>query len=474
MAHSRDKLLLGIASLILFISVPYLFLKFPLLTAEDLQHQNIRASLISSLNVTVLFAWFSAGMLGGTIMAIMVFFMTGWIILRYHFNDCSVFLLAPLISCAIGYGFYRFNDLLNRSYNLRLEKMEEGINMLSTNIQGKRDNIKSFEDRLTRYSTLKDVAESLSTTLSIEEINKLIIERVTKTLGKEGRVLLFMVDKEKQELMLSASKNAPAVKTKKGDVFDRWVLRNRKSLIVEDTARDFRFPASTAEEASGIFKSVIATPLVIENKVLGIIRMDSPKEFLYTQDDLRLMDIISDLGAVAIENGLLYSRVQELAIRDGLTGLFVRRYFMERFKDEIKRVARKKSALSLLMIDIDHFKDYNDRYGHTAGDLVLKHLARTINAMLREGDMIARYGGEEMAVLLFGSDRRQAQKHAEEIRAKIASTPLLLRRKEVGITISIGVSGYPEDGTYEEELIKIADERLYKAKAAGRNKVCAD
>ena len=185
------------------------------------------------------------------------------------------------------------------------------------------------------------------------------------------------------------------------------------------------------------------------------------------------MDIIGHLGAVAIQNALLYSRTQELAIKDGLTGLVVRRYFLERFLQEIKRAARNNRTLSLLIFDIDYFKAYNDRYGHTAGDLVLKHLARTITSMMREGDIVGRYGGEEIVALLYGRDKTEAESEAEEIRKVIRNKPLTLRRHAANITVSIGLSSYPEDAVLEEELIKVADERLYKAKARGRDRVCS-
>ena len=208
------------------------------------------------------------------------------------------------------------------------------------------------------------------------------------------------------------------------------------------------------------------------NKIIGVLRMDSLNEGVYTQDDLRLFDIIGNLGAVAIQNAFLYSWIQELAIRDSLTGLFVRRYFMKRFQEEIKRTARKNGALSLLILDIDHFKSYNDKFGHATGDIVLKYLARAMTSSVREGDMVARYGGEEIAILLINTDFERAGKIAESIRKRIEDEPFVLRREKQNLTVSIGLSNYPKDSMSEEELIKIADSRRYKAKSLGRNRVC--
>ena len=473
MVPFRDRPIFGILSIIILISSLSILLKLssnPHLDSSS--YLNLVATTIFSFNIVILFSWLALGVPAGISITLFLTIIVLWLDLRMGMQGYSTFTISFYLTALAGYGYSKKISALNGSYLLKIEKLDEDINILSNKILEKEGGIQSLEDKLVRYSALKEVVESFSTVLSLDDINKLIIEKTVSTLGKSGRILLFLVDEEKQELMLSASKDAFKVKTKKGDMFDRWVLSHRKSLIIEDIVSDFRFPADGAEEAKVVFKSLIATPLVSENKVIGILRIDSLQE-LYTQDDLRLLDIISDLAAVAIQNGILYSRTQELAIRDGLTGLLVRRYFMERFKEEIKRAARKKDALSLIMLDIDHFKNYNDKYGHTAGDLVLKHLAREIISVIQEGDIAVRYGGEEIAVLLYGKGKKEAIREAENIRILIKDKPLILRRQDTNITVSIGVSNYPEDAALEEELIKVADERLYKAKAEGRDRVCS-
>ena len=364
------------------------------------------------------------------------------------------------------------NNVTNR-FSLESEKLSEKINIISNAIKIKEEGISSLETKLKRYSTLKETIESLSTNLSLDQINKLIIEHVSKTIGKPGRALLFLVNTEKQELELSASGGDARVMTKIGDMFDHWVLRHRRSLIVEDIAKDFRFPTGDIKKLKKFFRSLIAAPLISEDKVIGVLRMDSLNESEYSQDDLRLLGIIADLGAVAAENAFLYSKTQELAIKDSLTNFFVRRYFFERFHEEIQRAAMKKSELSLLILDIDHFKDYNDKYGHAAGDLVLKYLSKTISSIMREGDIVARYGGEEIIVLLSGRGKAKAIAEAEVIRKTIKDKPLSLRRHVANMTVSIGLSCYPEDSSLEEDLVRLADKRLYKAKQAGRDRVCS-
>ncbi len=475
MAPSPKRSVLGILSIILLILSGYVLTKLSSqVSSNNLFYLTLMAGTIFSFNIPILFAWAAFGIVGGLSISIFSILIVLLFNLRMGISVYFIFTLSFFITIFLAWSIWRIKNELISSYILKLEKLDEEINILSNDISQKKSSIYSLEEKLMRYSLLKEVSESLSTVLSLEEINRLIVDRALKILGKIGRALLFLVDVEKQELMLFSSKDDSKVRAKKGDAFDRWVLRNRKTLMIEDVAKDFRFPANAIEESKHIFKSLIATPLISENKVIGILRVDSPIESMYVQDDLRLLDIVADLGAVAIQNALLYSRTQELAIKDSLTGLFVRRYFIERFKEEVKRAARKKDELSLLILDIDHFKDYNDRFGHLSGDLMLRHLSRTINSMLIEGDLVARYGGEEIVILLCGRNKKQAIAEAEEIRKVIKNKPLMLRRHETRTTVSIGLSSYPEDALIEEEMIRIADERLYKAKTGGRDRVCVN
>ena len=412
-------------------------------------------------------------MAAGIIFTILSFFVGLAGVLRSGCYVAAHFTWSFIISALVGYGHWKIIRVTESTFNLRQEKLEEDINMLSDTYNKRKAEVKHLDEKLLRYLVLKDVTEIFTTTLSLEKITSLIIKRVESTIEKPGRILLFLVDADKQELMLSASFGTAKIRDKNGDIFDRWVVKHGIPLIVDDAANDFRFSNFAIEDSRDHFKSIIITPLLSGNKIIGVLRMDNEFENAYTQDDLRLLDIIGNLGAVAVQNAMLYSWTQELAIRDSLTGLFVRRFFLKRFQEEMRRAERKGGELSLLMIDIDKFKWYNDKYGHATGDIVLKYIASMISGTLREGDMAARYGGEEMAILLTGADKKKALRTAESIRKKIEETPLSVRRDKHIITASIGVATYPEDGIREEELVKIADERLYKAKSGGRNKTCA-
>jgi len=206
---------------------------------------------------------------------------------------------------------------------------------------------------------------------------------------------------------------------------------------------------------------------------MGVLRLDDQLPVCYTQDDLRFLTIISDLGAVALENGELFQKTKDLAIHDGLTGLYTKGYFSERLKEECKRSLRQGSTFTLLMLDIDYFKNYNDKFGHIAGDLVLKTLSITMADYLKEfNTIISRFGGEEFCVILSHMDKEKARAVADDLRARIANTTIVLRRQEANITVSIGLANFPTDAKEETELILKSDKAMYQAKQKGRNKVC--
>jgi len=477
MKSSRARSIFSVIAIISFLISVYICWT---LTTKTTEHSSFYITLVitavSSFNIAILSGWIGFGMMGGSLITVCASLFVLLLGFRMGCYGHNVLILTYFVTAWIGYLFTNSKNRLDQLYVLRSERVEEEINILANEVKEKNKGIKVFEEKLMRYSTLKNVAESLSAALSLDSISDLIVDKTRKILGKSGRILLFLVNPDAQELMLSSSsaRNYPVIKTKKGDVFDNWALRNRKPLMIEDVAKDFRFPANSIDKAADVFRSLIEVPLVSENKVIGVLRMDSQQEFAYTQDDLRLLDIIANLGAVAIQNSVLYSKTQELAIRDGLTGLKVRRFFMESFHREVKRASRKREQLSFLILDIDHFKDYNDKYGHASGDLILKFIAKTISDQLEGPDVASRYGGEELALLLWKKSKKEARLKADKIRQLVKKRPLTLRKHEANVTVSIGVSTFPEDGATEEELIRAADLRLYRAKAAGRDRVCSD
>lgn len=342
----------------------------------------------------------------------------------------------------------------------------------------------ALRKKLDRYSQLQTIAEALSNLTDLESIAHLAVDQAFALIGKSDACLLFLLDPERQELSLVASRtqhSVPAIRATHGDPFDQHVLRTHRPLLVGDVHLDIRFTAAvTVERPVG---SVIACPLLLNQRPEGVVRLDSARTDVYTQDDLRFLDILLDLVGASMTNARLFAQAQRLAMTDGLTGLMLREPFLEGLSRELTRSSRSHEPVSVLMIDVDHFKAYNDTFGHTAGDLVLRLVAEVLRDTLPSDALAARYGGEEFTVLLPQMSRLQAAEIAERLRSRIAQASPGESRKPLqrpttppragAITVSIGVATAPGDAHAELDVIRAADHRLYQAKHSGRNTVCA-
>jgi diguanylate cyclase (GGDEF)-like protein len=332
----------------------------------------------------------------------------------------------------------------------------------------------ALQKKLSRYTQLQTIAEELSNLTDLPSIAQLTVDRAFALIGKSDVCLLFLIDPDEQELSLFSSRKRESILTiqaKHGDQFDRHVLRTHRPLLVNDVRRDFRFTVSISPERE--VGSVIACPLLIGQAPEGVLRLDSSKAGVYTQDDLRFLDILLDLIATAVMNAKLFAQTQHLAVTDGLTGLTLRRPFLEQLGRELTRAARSREPVSVLMVDVDHFKRYNDTYGHTAGDLVLKGVAEVLRTVVSPSGVIARYGGEEFVALLPRVARQDASDLAEKIRRVVETQVHGSARGAQQVSVSLGVAAFPDDAQAELELIRIADQRLYHAKRSGRNLVCS-
>jgi diguanylate cyclase (GGDEF)-like protein len=359
-----------------------------------------------------------------------------------------------------------------------MEKVQEDINLINNHMNSRQAEVSAMAQKVDSLLRLKNIADNLSSSLSEDEIIKLTVRKTFDMFGGENgekRVLLYTVDEAHNELNLSQAlkgNNRATASMKKGGIFDRWVMKNVKSLLVRDVRKDFRFSID-GEEAQEDFISLISKPLIIEGNVMGLLRVDSPEQSAFGQHELRLLDIIGELGAVAMENARLYRQTEELAIKDSLTGLYVRRYFMERMEEELKRTLLGDRSFALLMLDIDNFKEFNDEHGHIPGDAVLKNIGRILKDKASPGDIVGRYGGEEFVFLSLDSNRKEAVQLANDIRKEIENKPIVLRRQKQYVTVSIGVAMFPKDAKLRDEVIWEADKRLYAAKAKGKNTVCS-
>lgn len=363
---------------------------------------------------------------------------------------------------------------------LKIQDLGEKINILKDEASREIKNKIALQEKINRYHRLKEIIEKVNQSLDLDSIAESIASLAFFLIANnKGVCLLYLVDKKGPAglgLFKTKKENKELIiKSKEGDVFDLWVLKHTSPLLIEDIKRDFRFDLEKlTDDSARPFASLISAPLISEHTVLGILRLDHPETGFYAQEDLRFLVMICDLGAVALENGELFKRTQDLAIHDELTSLFTKGYFLERLKEECARSIRQSRGLALLMLDIDHFKNYNDKFGHTAGDIVLKTLSGNITEALKDLDpLVSRFGGEEFCVVIPDINKKKAHDVASQLRSKIEKTKIILRRQETNVTVSIGVAAFSDDAKDEDGLIFKADQAMYQAKQKGRNRVAS-
>ncbi len=448
------------------------------------------AELIRALCLTTIalatYAWVLYPLPGSLVVSAAVFLCLQWAWAARQTWMLRWDLFAFLILTAAAFRQYRRRAKRFQRLRQLLDDLEEEQSVKQQAIALAQQTAQGLQKKLARYTELQAIAEALSNMTDVSAVAQLVVDRAFRLIGKSDVALLFFVDKERQELSLFASRKretmAP-IRAKHGDQFDRHVLRSHRPLLVNDVRRDFRFPGAAGMVAAQErpVSSVIACPLFINQSPEGVLRLDSAQPAAYTQDDLRFLDILLDLVSAAVANARLFAQMQRLAVIDGLTGLMLRRPFLEQLTRELTRSLRGREPVSVLMVDVDEFKAYNDLYGHTAGDLVLRSIAEVLRTTVPPGGAVARYGGEEFAVLLPRLARHDAGEVAEKIRHAVeqqaqgggrlsrAAGQVVPERR---VTVSIGAASFPDDAQVELELIRIADQRLYQAKRNGRNLVC--
>ncbi|MBI3399341.1 MAG: diguanylate cyclase [Deltaproteobacteria bacterium] len=255
--------------------------------------------------------------------------------------------------------------------------------------------------------------------------------------------------------------------------FTASVLNSTTPIIIPDITKMNVKDVNPLLLEEGI-KSLIATPLRIHNRTLGILYLDDYKPREFKHREIAILNLLATQATLAIDKMHLLERAEYLAITDELTQLYNHRYFSNALSNEVYRARRYGHPLSLIMMDIDNFKKYNDAYGHPLGNFILSFMAEIFKKNIRNTDTVARYGGEEFVIVSPENDKEEALILAERIRKDVER----LCRPEINegiaapVTISLGVASFPDDAKDEEGLIKKADETLYKAKRDGKNRVC--
>ena len=323
-------------------------------------------------------------------------------------------------------------------------------------------------DRLRRaavdLSALYETGRALNSTLNVSEIYALVLNIVSMDLVPDVSAL-FMIDSQKH-LRLQAHRGLDDAKVKDLTIqAGRGLIGKVAETHAPMQASEFnrKWQLNFAPEIG----SVMAVPLRVGEKLLGVLMVGRRAPHAYGYENLRFLEALGSQAAISIQNAWLYRQTKEWASLDALTGIYNYRYFSERLDSEWSRALRYEKPLSLIMVDVDLFKQVNDNFGHLCGDEVLREIAHLLKRHTRETDIVARYGGEEFVIILPETHYKDAYVVGEKLRQSVDEAVFTggTNNQKIRLTISLGVANYPSTAFSKSDLIYQADQALYQAKA---------
>jgi diguanylate cyclase (GGDEF)-like protein len=338
----------------------------------------------------------------------------------------------------------------------------------------------TLEQSAKTFRMFYEASHNFSIALKMEEIFNVLVGMVPKIVPSCGRLIVILHDQGKNALRfhivagnkgeLSEGMEFPPTS---GGIYS-YAFNKTTPVNIPDLQtqkRNYRFVPD--EPKNTTTRSLLIIPIIggEERKCIGLFSAESAVPDLFKPEIEQILTTIIENASVAITRSLLYLKMEKLATTDGLTGLNNHRTFQEVMARELERAKRYARPLSLLLTDIDHFKSFNDTYGHPVGDLVLREIAGCIRSALRVSDIPARYGGEEFAVVLPETDEQGGMITAEKIRQTVENRIIESGTNKLRVTISIGCVTYPTYGTTQQEIIDCSDKALYASKKGGRNRV---
>lgn len=354
----------------------------------------------------------------------------------------------------------------------------------------------ALSKRSDQIATLNRVMRLLSSTLDLSKVLDTILDEIQKVIPYDS-ASVWLCKNDSMEIIAahgftnSADLIGTSYELNSKDNPNTKVIRTRMPLIEGDLLSTYNFPRDLPQSRYKN-RGWMGVPMIIGDRVTGMLAFDKNVPNFYTQEQSQFAVAFAAQAAIAIENARLYSDAQkelverieaeekllvlqkeleEQAIRDSLTGLYNRRFLDETLPRELSRAERDKYSVSVVMLDLDHFKSFNDTYGHDVGDLMLKQLGKLLSSHVRAGDIACRFGGEEFIVVMPKASLTVARQRANDWRSRFESMELVIEGEVLKATLSAGVAVYPLHGTTSEEIIRKADQAMYSAKAAGRNMV---
>jgi len=389
---------------------------------------------------------------------------------RENIHNLKLEMLFPIISRNNLVGILALGEKLNKG-RYRLEDIslaERTLKDIATTLEKEylQDQLRCREQELSLINRLTGV---ITSSLDIQEVYNAFVSELKEVVEANYTAICTIEDNMVYFAAISTDvgsawhigQNIPIANTA-----TEWVYLNKRYYYENDLLRNRRFSTGDEYIKRGI-RSILYLPMINKGEVIGVLIIGSKKPDCYSLEQSVLLEHLAAQIAAPVENSRLFAKTEQIARIDPITGLFNRRHFDERLRSEIDRHSRYGDVLSILLLDLDNFKNYNDTYGHIAGDRLLAQAGNGISGSIRSSDLAFRYGGDEFAVILPNSSAIDAFNVAERIREKIAFE---MASRQLDISVSIGVASWPGDGSTLDELCNAADLALYYAKRTGQNR----
>jgi len=337
-----------------------------------------------------------------------------------------------------------------------------------------RDGQRVFEDIASTYresQAIYEISDAVGKSLSTADTMQLLADKIGKLIGYDA-CAIFLVNPNQNRMVLhhAAGKNADLlsqVALRIGEGVSGWVAAHNLALANVSPMPDF--PGRTQLESE--FKSCLSVPLAVDDRVLGVITLYSGLDSGFGHDHLRLMESIAHHAGAAVNTAVMFEETQEDAYTDLLTGLPNLRYFSAFMDQELQRAARIRYSVTVLMMDLEGFKEINDKFGHKVGDRTLAEVAHVLRHQMRRSDMLVRYAGDEFVAVLPGTTKEQARQTIERIQAAVDNLRTPVRSDQyASVGISVGAAAYPEDGQDVDILLSLADQNMYSNKMMRANR----
>jgi diguanylate cyclase (GGDEF)-like protein len=333
------------------------------------------------------------------------------------------------------------------------------------------ENAKLFnkmEQLIKNLERISDISAVLTSFVNLTELLNHLVTAIRENFNYYNVAVLLFNSSKELEVKAYSGFNEKYIDRigeiiKMGEGVVGWVAENGIPLHIKDTRTDPRYVGRM-----DVPFSEITTPLKISGKIIGVLNVEAEGSNALDDNDFRIISILSSHLATAIDNTFKYEETERISVTDAMTGMYNYRFFMNKLKEEIERAKRLSIPISVIMIDVDFFKEINDTHGHIVGDSIIKELAELLQNIIRKGDIVTRYGGDEFFIILPGAGKVFTHALSERVIKQVKEYKFV---QNIKLTISLGIVTYPDDADNIESLLKWVDDALYDAKRKGRDRI---